>query len=684
MGVFLRLVKYSFRYRGRFLAGLGVAFLVAVLSAVSLNSFLPFFEALGDKSAEFALPSSRAERNLMKKAILASLKDKPLHVLILIEALKYPSEDKAWTDFLGLTQPRGKEGKLDKVKSRILLALLPDKPTGVTDIESFQLRQIIYWKLRVNAYGFRPLEVIYGVLMILVPLIALRLVLQIVTVRLIAKAGYRAVRDLRSDLYRKVQELPLTFFYSQKSGVILSRMINDAEVVAAVISSNLRDAITNVFILVTHFAVLAYLNLQLLLVSLIAVPLMLSPVTLFARKVRKSTGKSQEYLADLNALLKETISGVKVIRSFAMEGYEAEQFRRANQKLYWRTFKQQFYLRASPNLVELTSAVVALGMLGLGAFFLDPTDFTGGQFMAFLVILLSLIRPVIQLSGMMAKVGQGSEAGRRIFEILDRPRDIEEARHPAVLRPLRKHLEFKNVSFQYPETDKLVLENINLHVEAGQTIALVGESGSGKSTLMDLLARFFDPTSGSIRIDGTDIRDFRIADHRSRIGIVQQENFLFHGPVRENIAYGRPEISIREIMKAARLAHAHDFIKELPGKYESMIGERGLNLSGGQRQRIAIARALLRDPEILILDEVTSALDTQSERLVQHALDRLFRNRTVFVIAHRLSTIEKADLIVVLSGGQIVDMGKHSDLMQKGGLYARLQEISRQAVPGLA
>jgi ATP-binding cassette subfamily B protein/subfamily B ATP-binding cassette protein MsbA len=256
VGVFLRLVKYSFRYRGRFLAGLGVAFLVAVLSAVSLNSFLPFFEALGDKSAEFALPSSRAERNLMKKAILASLKDKPLHVLILIEALKYPSEDKAWTDFLGLTQPRGKEGKLDKVKSRILLALLPDKPTGVTDIESFQLRQIIYWKLRVNAYGFRPLEVIYGVLMILVPLIALRLVLQIVTVRLIAKAGYRAVRDLRSDLYRKVQELPLTFFYSQKSGVILSRMINDAEVVAAVISSNLRDAITNIFILVTHFGVL--------------------------------------------------------------------------------------------------------------------------------------------------------------------------------------------------------------------------------------------------------------------------------------------------------------------------------------------------------------------------------------------------------------------------------------------
>ncbi len=681
MGVFLRLVKYSLRYRGRFLAGLGVAFLVAVLSAVSLNAFLPFFEALGDKSEQFALPTSRAERHLMKKAIIASLKQKPVHLLFVIEALHYPEAEKEWNQFFGLDLPRGKEGKLDRTKSRILLALLPEKPTGVTDIESLQLQYLITWKLRLNAYGFRPLEVIYWVLLILVPLIALRLVLQIVTVRLIAKAGYRAVRDLRSELYQKVQELPLTFFYSQKSGMILSRMINDAEVIAAVISSNLRDAITNVFIVITHFAVLAYMNLELLVVSIVSVPIMLSPVTLFARKVRKSTGKSQEYLADLNALLKEAISGVKVIRSFAMEGYETEQFRRANQKLYWRTFKQQFYLRASPNLVELTSAIVALGMIGLGAYFLDPTDFTGGQFIVFLMILLSLIRPVIQLSGMMAKIQQGSEAGRRIFEILDRPRDLEESANPSLLRPMRKGIEFRNVSFQYPESDKLVLDRINLHVEAGQTVALVGESGSGKSTLMDLMARFFDPTSGSIRIDGTDIRDFRISDHRSRIGIVQQENFLFHGTVRENIAYGRPEISIREIMKAARLAHAHDFIKAMPGKYDGMISEKGMNLSGGQRQRVAIARALLRDPEILILDEATSALDTQSERLVQHALERLFRNRTVFVIAHRLSTIEKADLIVVLSGGQIVDMGKHSELMQKGGLYARLQEISRQALP---
>lgn len=679
MRVFLRLLGYSLRYRKRFWPGLAVAFLVAVLNGLGLNALFPFFEALGDKSAEFALPFSRAERNIVKKTMVKTVTRVPGSSAVEYLPVRVDLEG-SWKEYLGLLDAR-KAVKIDRIKAQQLLDIFPAHAQGITDLEQLQLRYIVYWKLRLNANGFKPIEVVYWALFILIPLVALRLALQLVTVRLIAKAGYMAVRDIRAQLYSKVQELPLTFFYRQKSGVIVSRMINDAEVVAAVISSNLRDAITNIFIVITHFFLLAYYNYQLLIVSIVAVPLMLSPVTLFARKIRKSTGKSQEYLADLNSLLKEAISGVRVIRSFAMEGYETEQFRHANQKLYWRTFKQQFYLRASPNLVELTSALVVIGILGLGAFFLDPTDFTGGQFIVFLVILLSLIRPIIQLSGMVGKVQQGSEAGRRIFEILDRPRDILEPKEPAMLRPLRKQIEFKNISFEYPETDRLVLDGVNLTVEAGQTVALVGESGSGKSTFMDLMARFFDPGQGSIKIDGVDIRQFRIQDHRARIGIVQQETFLFHGTVRENIAYGRPDISIREIMKAARLAHAHDFIKQLPGKYDAMIGERGLNLSGGQRQRISIARALLRDPEILILDEATSALDTQGERLVQHALERLFRNRTVFVIAHRLSTIEKADLIVVLSGGKIVDMGKHADLMQKGGLYARLQEISREALP---
>jgi len=690
--IFLRLLKYSLRYRGRFFLGLGVAFLVAVLNGMSLEALYPVFEGLGDKSSEFSLPFSKAERHILKKTMLATVKHDPAFQVSLLNLLTQlldpasPDDRKKLEELvdgcLGLSSPDPKKVfKMDKARSRLLLAIFPKSPRGLSDPEKIQLNYIIYWKLRLNAFGLRPLEAVYWAVLIMVPLIALRLILQIVTVRLIAKAGYRAVRDIRAELYAKVQELPLTFFYSQKSGVILSRMINDAEVVAAVISSNLRDAITNIFIIGILLILLGYNNFQLLLVSIVTVPLMLSPVTLFARKIRKSTGKSQEYLADLNSLLKEAISGVRVIRSFAMEGYETEQFRHANQKLYWRTFKQQLYLKASPNLVELTSGFVALGILTLGAFFLDPTEFTRGQFLVFLVLLLSMIRPIIQLSGMIARVQQGSKAGRRIFELLDRPRDLEEPAKPVEPEKLRECIEFRDIAFQYPETEKRVLDGITLRIEAGQTVALVGESGSGKSTMMDLLSRFFDPTEGAVLIDGIDIRKFRISDHRNRIGIVQQENFLFHGTVRENIAYGRPDISIREIMKAARLAHAHDFIKQMSGKYDGLIGERGLNLSGGQRQRIAIARALLRNPEILILEEATSALDTQSERLVQHALERLFRNRTVFVIAHRLSTIQKADLIVVLSGGKIVDMGKHEDLIKKDGLYARLQEISRQGLP---
>lgn len=677
--VFLRLLKYSLRYRTQFAAGILLAFLVAALNGLSLTALLPFFEALGDKSQEFKVQVSRAERNIIKKAMLHPLLEGRRIDVFLVNRL--PGDDQGWREYLGLDGPLKGE-KIDREKSALLVRVIPRSDNGLTTVEDLQLRYIILWKLRLNANGFRPIEVIYWVLIIYVPLVMLRLGLLIATVRLIARSGYRGVRDIRADLYAKVQELPLTFFYRQRSGVIMSRMINDAETIAAVISSNLRDSITNVFMVATNLLILAFFNVKLLIVSVLAVPLMLSPVTLFSRKIRKSTDKSQEYLADMNGLVQEAISGVKVIRSFGMEGYEKEQFRAANQKLYWRSFKQQFYLRASPNLVELTSALVVVGVLALGTLFVDPVDFTFADFFVFLLLLVSMIRPIIQLSGMIAKIAQASEAGRRIFELLDRPRDLPEPRMPEILRPMRKHLEFKNVSFTYPETEKRVLDKIDLHVEAGQTVALIGESGSGKSTLVDLMARFFDPTEGSIRIDGHDIRDFRITDHRSRIGIVQQENFLFHGTVRENIAYGRPDVSIREIMKAARLAHAHDFIKQLPGKYDAMIGEKGLNLSGGQRQRIAIARALLRDPEILILDEATSALDTQSERLVQHALERLFRNRTVFVIAHRLSTIEKADAIVVLSGGQIVDKGRHEELMKKGGLYARLQEISRETLPG--
>jgi len=365
-----------------------------------------------------------------------------------------------------------------------------------------------------------------------------------------------------------------------------------------------------------------------------------------------------------------------------MENYETERFQKVNQKLYWRSFKQEFYLRMGPNLVELTSASVTIGVIALGASFLDPANFTGGAMITFLITLMFILRPIMQLSGMYGKINQSVISGRRIFEIMDMDLEVKDPENPVAYSPLKDSIEFKDVHFTYPETEAEILHGISMKVKAGQTVAIVGESGSGKSTLMDLLARFFSPTGGSILIDGEDINNFKVYDHRKRIGIVTQEIFLFHGTIKENIAYGKPEYSVSDVEKAAKLANAHDFIMELPDGYDTVIGTGGFTLSGGQRQRIAISRALLRNPEILILDEATSALDTESERLVQNALERLFMNRTTFVIAHRLSTIEKADFIVVISGGKIADTGTHEDLIKRKGLYAKLQEISRKAVPG--
>jgi ATP-binding cassette subfamily B protein/subfamily B ATP-binding cassette protein MsbA len=540
-----------------------------------------------------------------------------------------------------------------------------------------QLRYVIRAKLEINRLKLNPREAVWISCAILAPLYGLKLLLLLVSVRLMAGAGYMAVRDLRDDLYSRMQRLPLTYFYSEKSGELTSRMINDVENLAAVISSNMRDAITNLFIILTHVALLAWLNLNLFLLTILAVPLIMSPITLFARKIKNSVDRSQSLLAGLNGHLQESISGVRVIRSAAAEDYESARFRKVNDRFYWRSFKQVFYLKLGPYLVEFNSVIVALAFLALGALYVDGVNFTTGQFIAFLAVLLSIIRPIIQISSMYSKINAATAAGDRVFGLMDRKPESTDPQNPRPLKRLKHSIQFDNVSFAYPGSLREVLHNVSITAPIGSTVALVGESGAGKSTLMDLLARFFDPTEGRILVDGQDIRDFRVSDHRSRIGIVTQEIFLFYGTIFQNIAYGSPYHDRREVEKAARLAYAHDFIKEFYEGYNTLVGNRGVTLSGGQRQRIAIARALLHDPEILILDEATSALDTESERLVQQALERLFMNRTTFVIAHRLSTIEKADQIVVLSDGRVADAGAHQELLERGGLYARLQEISR-------
>lgn len=622
MKIFRRLLSYSLKYKYRFVAGILFAVLTALINASSITVLIPLFDALGsEKKTDFKLDYTIPE----------------YHILIKEKMFGRKSLD-----------------GLEKIK-----------------------RLIIVLKFRVNA-AIRDLdstEIVWAICKLIVPLYLLKMITFLLSVYCIATSGYNAVRDLRQELFDKVQTLPLTYFYKEKTGLLMSRIINDAEIIAAIISSNLRDAIINFFYVITHLFVLLYLNTELLLIASITVPVIIYPVTLFTKKISKSTSKFQERMADLNANVQEMISGIRVIRSFSMEDHELEKFNDINTKLSHRNFKGQFYLQVAPGLVELTSSIVVLGFFAIGAKLIFNGSFTQGEFMAFLLTLLFLLRPLTQLSQMFGKITQANISGERIFEIIDKENsESHEEESKVHVTTLKYSIQFKNVHFRYPETNNDVLHGINLEVKIGDTIAFVGSSGSGKSTLMDLIPRFYNLSVGEITFDGVNIKDYNLHDLRRKIGIVTQNIFLFHGTVAENIAYGRPNSNLTDIIEAAKLANAHEFILEMEHGYNSILGVRGLNLSGGQRQRLVIARALLRNPEILILDEATSALDAQTEKLVGEALDTLFKNRTTFIIAHRLSTIRRIPKIVVMDSGQIAEIGDHESLIAQNGLYAKLYE----------
>lgn len=618
-------MSYSVRYKYRFSLGIVFALLTAILNAVSLTSIIPLFDTMAaDPNTRFQFEFTEAEQEIIAKE-----------------------------------------------ESNLEIRLNPVERAKKVLID------VKRWSNGRTKY-MEPKEVVWAVCLLILPLYGLKLITYLASVYCLATAGYWAVRDIRQELFEKNQMLPLTFFFKEKTGLLMSRIINDVEIVAAVISSNFRDATINFFYVITHLLVLLYLNTELLLIACGIVPLVILPVTLFTKKITRSTERFQEKLADLNANLQEMISGIKVIRVFNTEKYEKEKFQKINQNVYRRNFKGQYYLQIAPSLVELTSSLVALGFFALGARYILAgnvgSPFTVGQFMVFLLTLLFLLRPLTQLSQMVGKISQAIIAGRRIFEIIDLETEDHSEEEKVKVERVTDSIQFKGVNFAYPGTNAEVLKDINLKVKVGETIAIVGASGCGKSTLMDLIPRFFDPSVGSIEFDGQNIKDLSLADLRNKIGIVTQDIFLFHGKVADNIAYGKPGANRKDVIRAARLAHAHDFIKQMDNGYDSILGVRGLNLSGGQRQRLVIARALLRDPEIMILDEATSALDAESERLVSDAFRRLFANRTTFVIAHRLSTIKDIPRILVMDNGRIVEEGNHTSLMEKNGLYRKLTD----------
>ena len=486
--------------------------------------------------------------------------------------------------------------------------------------------------------------------------------------------GQRLITRLRYELYEHINRMSMSFFERVPSAVLMARITNDVNNLSIVSSTVVADFVRQVSTLIALLVVLIWRDYRLSMISILAVPLTAVPIAKIGGRLRRLSRKRQEKIAEINTLLQETFTGTKIVKAFCMEEVENKRFQKLNRRLYHLIMKSVRADEITTPLMEFIGSVGLATVIWYGGYQVLMGQTTPGAFFSFMAALLMMYRPINKLTKMNNVVQEAMASAERVFSILDTPQQIEDSKNAIEFKGLKKKIEFRNVSFQYDSNDGLVLRDINLEIIKGRTVALVGMSGAGKSTLADLVPRFYDVTSGGILIDGTDVRNYNVRSLRRNIGVVTQESILFNNSIRHNIAYGRPDCSEKEIVEAARAAYAHDFIMQLPLGYDSIIGERGCRLSGGQRQRIAIARALLKDPDILILDEATSDLDTESEYYVQKALENLMQGRTTLVIAHRLSTIVNADKISVFDDGRIVDSGRHEELIRKGGIYRDLFE----------
>jgi len=491
-------------------------------------------------------------------------------------------------------------------------------------------------------------------------------------------AGFGMITDLRDDLYDSILRRSAAFFSKHTTGTLVSTIVNDIERVQFAMSNVLAEFLQQFFTLIFTAIVVVLLGGKLAWVLLLFVPVIIYSAGKIGRRVRSTTRRGQDKLADIQNILHETITGNRIVKAFSMESWEIARFRRAAQRLFRANLRSVAAAALSSPLMDIFGAVAIALLLLLGRDRINHHLFTAGTFLAFIIAVFKLYDPVRKFALFYNNFQQAIGASSEIFKFMDTEDEVREKATAGSLPPFSKSVLFDNVGFSYEANGdgaREILRDINLEVKAGEVLAVVGSSGAGKSTLVHLIPRFFDVSSGHLLVDGHDVRDLTLASLRSQIGIVTQETVLFNDTLRNNIAYGQPVVSQHLVEEAARAALAHDFIMYLPAGYETVIGERGVRLSGGERQRIAIARAILKNAPILILDEATSALDSESESLVQTALQNLMTGRTVFVIAHRLSTVRRADRIVVLENGTISDIGAHEDLMKKLGTYRRLYEL---------
>lgn len=485
------------------------------------------------------------------------------------------------------------------------------------------------------------------------------------------------VKDIRMEIYRKIISLPIGFFSEEKKGDIIARMSGDVQEVETSITSSLDMLIKNPILIIFYFGVLIYISWQMTLFTIIFAPIMLWIMGIIGRKLKAKSLEAQTLWSDTMSQVEETLGGLRVIKAFLAEKKMSDRFDNVTEAMKVKNTKVATRQAMAHPVSECLGTIMIAIVLWYGGMLIlkDNSPIDAPTFIYYMVILYSVIQPIKDLSKAAYGISKGLASMERINKILDSENNIIEAEHPEAVGEFGDSIEFKGVGFKYQDNGKQILKDIDLKIEKGKTVAIVGASGAGKSTLVDLIPRFYDPCEGSICLDGKDIRTLSIHDLRNLMGNVNQDPILFNDTIFNNIAFGVENATEEEVIAAARIANAHDFIMEKEEGYQTNIGDRGMKLSGGQRQRISIARAILKNPPILILDEATASLDTESERIVQEALDRLMSNRTTIAIAHRLSTIKNADEIIVMDEGHIVERGRHEDLLELGGYYKKLNDM---------